>query len=54
VIYTIHLGGKNNDVNDYSVLRNTYYKYYINILSVNSIIVEVESTSPDDEAKTWE
>lgn len=43
VIYYVHLGNTNNDVNDYTVLRNTHYIYNITINSINDIIVEVDS-----------
>lgn len=43
VIYYVHLVNTNNDVNDYTVLRNTHYIYNITINSINDIIVEVDS-----------
>lgn len=42
VIYTIHLGYKNNDPDDYSTLRNTHYIYNVTINSANNILLEVQ------------
>lgn len=44
VVYTIHLGGVDQNVDDYNSLRNTYYTYHVEIVSVNKIVVEVESS----------
>lgn len=43
VEYTVHLGYRNNDANDYDVLRNSLYTYKITINSVNNIILEVDT-----------
>ena len=37
VVYTIHLGGVEG-VDDYNLLRNTYYTYNVKIVSVDKII----------------
>ena len=42
VTYTVHLGAVNG-VNDYNSLRNHFYTYNVKIVSVDDIIVEVES-----------
>ncbi len=49
VIYYVHLGNTNRDVNDYTVLRNTHYIYNITINSVNDIIVEVDSRDNEED-----
>ncbi len=49
VIYYVHLGNTNNDVNDYTVLRNTHYIYNITINSINDIIVEVDSRDDEED-----
>lgn len=41
VDYTVHLGYKNGDVNDYTTLRGKHYIYHITIRGVKDIIVEV-------------
>ncbi len=43
VKYTVHLGYKHQDVNDYSLTRNTEYHYYISLQSATSIEVEVKT-----------
>ncbi|MEG2191202.1 MAG: DUF4906 domain-containing protein [Bacteroidales bacterium] len=43
VIYTVHLGGCDNKVNDYNTLRNTYYTYNVKIVSLDKIEIEVQS-----------
>ncbi|WP_418196246.1 DUF4906 domain-containing protein, partial [Alistipes shahii] len=43
VVYTIHLGGVEG-VDDYNLLRNTYYTYNVKIVSVDKIIIEVDSS----------
>ena len=47
VTYTIHLGAVNG-VNDYNNLRNHFYTYNVKIVSVEDIIVEVESTTQEE------
>ncbi len=42
VTYTVHLGAVTG-VNDYNSLRNHFYTYNVKIISVDDIIVEVES-----------
>lgn len=44
VTYTVHLGAVTG-VNDYNSLRNHFYTYNVKIVSVDDIIVEVESTT---------
>lgn len=43
VVYTVHLGGVEG-VDDYNLLRNTYYTYNVKIVSVDKIIIEVDSS----------
>lgn len=42
VSYRVHLGYSNHNPNDYSVLRNTDYRYTLTIESAESIILEVK------------
>lgn len=52
VTYTVHLGYKNADINDYSLERNTEYHYYIRLKSAKSIEIEVTTgieTAPGTE-----
>ena len=44
VVYYVHLGDIQRNVNDYNVNRNTHYTYNITIKGVNSIEVEVETS----------
>lgn len=44
VVYYIHLGDIANDLDDYSVNRNTHYKYTITIKGVDKITLEVETS----------
>ena len=48
VVYTIHLGGVEG-VDDYNLLRNTYYTYNVKIVSVDKIIIEVDSSKKTEE-----
>lgn len=41
VTYTIHLGYANQDINDYSVNRNSEYHYYVRLKSAKAIEIEV-------------
>lgn len=41
VTFTVHLGGVDNDVNDYNTNRNTRYTYNVKVKGVNNIVVEV-------------
>ena len=49
VTYYVHLGDFASDKDNYDVLRNTHYKYTINIKGVDNIEVEVE-TSNDNQS----
>lgn len=42
VVYTIHLGYKSGDADDYSALRNTHYIYNVTVNSVDNILLEVQ------------
>ncbi len=48
VVYTIHLGYTDNNVDDYNNKRNTYYTYNVRIESVNNILVEVQYDNTPD------
>ena len=54
VTYYVHLGDFATDKDNYDILRNTNYKYTINIKGVNSIEVEVESSNDDDSSNITE
>ena len=41
-VYTIHLGGINNNWDDFSHRRNHQYTYHVTVMDVNTIIVEAE------------
>lgn len=41
VKYTIHLGYQDKDPNDYAIIRNTEYHYYIRLKSAHNIELEV-------------
>ena len=45
VTYNVHLGDFASDKDNYDVLRNTHYKYTINIKGVDNIKVEVETSN---------
>ena len=49
VTYYVHLGDFANDKDNYDIVRNTYYKYTINIKGVDKIEMEVESSYDDQE-----
>ena len=48
VRYTIHLGYVEG-ASDFNSLRNTIYTYKVTVVGVENIIVEVESSQPDEE-----
>lgn len=51
VRYTIHLGYVKNVASDFKSLRNTIYTYNVTVAGVENIILEVESSQPDQEFK---
>ena len=54
VTYVFHLGDFNEDLNDYSIRRNTYYKYTITIKGINSIETEVRTSGSHNPATVVE
>lgn len=52
VTYYVHLGDFATNKDDYDVLRNTHYKYTINIKGVENIEVEVETSNDNKEGVT--
>lgn len=54
VTYYVHLGDFASDKDNYDVVRNTHYKYTINIKGVNSIEVEVDTSNDNQEGITEE
>ena len=54
VTYYVHLGDFASDKDNYDVVRNTHYKYTINIKGVNSIEVEVDTSNDNQQGVTEE
>lgn len=54
VTYYVHLGDIASDLDDYSVNRNTHYKYTITIKGVDKITLEVETSQLDGADKVKE
>lgn len=54
VKYYIHLGDIANDLDDYSIERNTHYTYTITIKGVNKIELEVTSSEDMEQEKVKE
>jgi len=54
VTYYVHLGDIANDLDSYSVNRNTHYKYTITIKGVDKITLEVETSQLDGADKVKE
>ena len=52
VTYYVHLGDFAANRDDYDVLRNTHYKYTINVKGVENIEVEVETSNDNKEGIT--
>ena len=52
VTYYVHLGDFASNKDNYDVLRNTHYKYTINVKGVDNIEVEVESSNDNQEGVT--
>ncbi|ADV43891.1 DUF4906 domain-containing protein [Bacteroides helcogenes] len=51
VRYVIHLGGGKDDFTNFNSLRNKKYTYNVTIEDVNSIIVEVQKSEDDADAR---
>lgn len=54
VTYYVHLGDIATDLNDYSINRNTHYRYTITIKGVDKITLEVETSQLDGADKVKE
>jgi len=52
VTYYVHLGNFATDTDNYDVVRNTHYKYTINIKGVDNIELEVETSNDDTDGIT--
>lgn len=52
VTYYVHLGDFASDKDNYDILRNTHYKYTINIKGVDNIELEVETSNDNKEGIT--
>ena len=52
VTYYVHLGDFANNKDNYDVVRNTHYKYTINIKGVENIEIEVDTSNDNQEGIT--
>lgn len=52
VTYVVHLGDFASDKDNYDIVRNTHYKYTINIKGVDNIEVEVETSNDGTDGVT--
>ena len=52
VTYCVHLGDFAKDKDNYDVVRNTYYKYTINIKGIENIEIEVDTSNDNKEGVT--